>query len=172
MSYKLFDANANRELIANALASDRLRHHLNLHRSYNDPIQRVVIAMARGTYIPPHYHKLNNQWESFSIIEGDVCVLIFDSTGTVTDKINLGRSYDNYGIELECGTIHTIYCASEHSVIMEIKEGPFNPEQAKVMPSWSPDETYNTYPRTTIVNVLESIKIGECFPSSLLSDLY
>ncbi|MGG2079118.1 WbuC family cupin fold metalloprotein [Lelliottia nimipressuralis] len=171
MSYRLFDANTNHELITNAFASERLRHHLNLHRSYDDPIQRVVIAMAKGTYIPPHYHECKNQWESFSIIEGDVSVLIFDSIGTVTDKINLGRHSDIYGIELEYGTIHTIYCASEHALIMEIKEGPFNPEQAKVIPCWSPDENYNTYPRKTIINVLESIEIGECFPSSLSSYL-
>lgn len=168
MSYKLYDANINRQLIANACASERLRYHLNLHRSYDDPVQRVVIALARGTYIPPHYHEFNHQWESFNLIEGKVNVIIFNFRGVVTDVITLSQSTGVFGVELEPGTIHTICCASDNAVIMEIKEGPFNPEKAKVIPIWSPDEKYDTYPRRKIVNTLESIKVGQCFSSLLL----
>lgn len=167
MAYKILDSNLNNELMESAIKSERLRYHLNLHGSYNEPVQRIIIALIRGTYIPPHYHVLTHQWECFNVISGDVSVLIFDRDGNVINKIVLGQQTGVYGIEFPPGTIHTLFCNSENSIIMELKEGPFNPDGAKIMLPWSPDEHYKIYSREHIINVLEHIESGEHFPTLL-----
>lgn len=168
MTYKVLDSNLYNKLREHAQESERLRYHLNLHRFYDEPVQRVIISLMHGTYIPPHYHELNNQWECFNVISGDVCVLIFDRNGTVTEKIYLGQKTGVFGIELSPNTTHTLLCVSDDSMILEIKEGPFNPGKAKVKPHWSPDEQYHTYSRDSIVTTLEKINPGDNFPDELL----
>ncbi|EEW3683869.1 WbuC family cupin fold metalloprotein [Escherichia coli] len=168
MTFKLLDFNLNNELKANAKKNERLRYHLNLHGSYNEPVQRIIISLMRGTYIPPHYHEFKYQWEYFNVISGNICVIIFDQNGTVIEKFKLGQNTGAYGVEFSSNTIHTILCESEHSIILELKEGPFIPSKAKVIPSWAPDEQYCTYSRAEIVSVLEKIKPGQNLPEALL----
>ena len=43
-------------LLASAAQSTRRRAHLLLHDSPEDSVQRLLIALHHGTYLPPHRH--------------------------------------------------------------------------------------------------------------------
>jgi cupin fold WbuC family metalloprotein len=49
------------KLYIQASQSPRLRSHLNLHNDYEEKVQRLLIAMKKGSYVEPHYHKLPHQ---------------------------------------------------------------------------------------------------------------
>ena len=50
-------------LFKSAESSLRKRAHLNLHKTYEDKVQRLYIALVCGSYVEPHYHEKHNQWE-------------------------------------------------------------------------------------------------------------
>ncbi|EFP0747816.1 cupin fold metalloprotein, WbuC family, partial [Escherichia coli] len=52
MSVTVFYKEQLNELSNLASNNPRLRAHLNLHKSYQDKIQRILISLKRGTYIP------------------------------------------------------------------------------------------------------------------------
>lgn len=153
------------QLIGEAFKSDRLRHHLSLHHSHDDLVQRVVIALVKGTYIPPHYHEMPRQWELFSIMHGNVDIYLFDHNGKVTDILTLGEASGNYFFTVEPNVCHTVICRSDYAVVMEVKEGPFNPKTAKVLPSWSHPENYDSSTRECILNYIGNLKIDDVFNS-------
>src|SRR5215203_4000505 len=71
-----------------ALASPRKRACICAHKSNQDPLHEMLIAISAASYIHPHRHL--NKSESFHIVEGSVDVAIFDAAGTLKDVIQLG----------------------------------------------------------------------------------
>ncbi|EHR8150101.1 WbuC family cupin fold metalloprotein [Escherichia coli] len=163
MSVTVFYKEQLNELSNLASNNPRLRAHLNLHKSYQDKIQRILISLKRGTYIPPHYHKYDHQWEYFQVIEGIVDLYIFNNSGTVLDIINLGDVNGALFAQIEPYTIHTLVCRSPYASVIEIKEGPFVEAEAKIVPSWVYPEGCREYLRSDIVSMLETLKINEVY---------
>ncbi|WP_417647702.1 WbuC family cupin fold metalloprotein [Escherichia coli] len=48
----------------------RKRAHYLLHQSYEEKVQRLLIAFLENSYVEPHFHKNSNQWEMFIVIKG------------------------------------------------------------------------------------------------------
>ncbi len=65
------------------------RSRLCLHRTSEDPIQEMVIAFARDSYVRVHRHR--NKSESFHILAGSLEVVFFDDEGRETRRIQLGE---------------------------------------------------------------------------------
>lgn len=122
-------------LFLEAELSSRKRHHLNLHSSFDDKIQRLYIAMLKGSYVEPHYHEFQHQWEMFTILQGVVKLKLYNLDGTVRESLLLGEGYNVHSMELQSNEIHSVECISERALIFEIKEGPFVPELAKQFPA-------------------------------------
>src|SRR4051794_38156618 len=55
------------------------RAHLLLHRDASDPVQRLLIALNPGTYIPPQRHP--SQWELQLLMFGRIRTVMFDENG-------------------------------------------------------------------------------------------
>ncbi|HDL8116209.1 TPA: WbuC family cupin fold metalloprotein, partial [Yersinia enterocolitica] len=72
-----FDDEFKNNLRKKAKESVRRRAHHNIHDNYADPVQRLAIGLCYGTYIPPHKHIHEKQWEFFHLIEGVVKLIIF-----------------------------------------------------------------------------------------------
>lgn len=161
MTLRIFDDVFFNELIDSALASQRLRSHFSLHDSYQSKVQRLLIALIKGTYIPPHYHELPHQWEYFQVIKGTVSLIIFDNDSGVKDIIQMGDGEATRAIEIPPKTIHTLLCRSETAIVLECKEGPFEVEFAKILPVWAPDESYDIKSRTELVDILYSLEVGD-----------
>lgn len=125
------------KLYIQASQSPRLRSHLNLHNDYEEKVQRLLIAMQKGSYVEPHYHKLPHQWEMFTVLQGVVEVELYRFDGSVKKKIELGQYLRSSIMQLDPNDIHSVRCLSERALILEVKEGPFISEHAKCFPSWS-----------------------------------
>ncbi|PHM47210.1 WbuC family cupin fold metalloprotein [Xenorhabdus miraniensis] len=161
MKVKCFTEEFNDELLYKAKLSPRLRYHYNLHNSYSEPVQRLAIGLQYGSYIPPHYHALSSQWEFFHIIKGHILLMIFSHKGIVEDIFELGKGSNIYAAEIPPMTCHTLICKSSDAIIYEWKQGPFDSKNAKVIPYWSPPESYEKHSREYIVQYLLSLSIGE-----------
>lgn len=167
MSHKVFSKKFNSDLIRSASQSPRLRYHHNIHATFDDPVQRIVIALCQGTYIPPHYHNLSHQWEFFHVVEGCVDLLIFSDSGVVTNITSIGPDKKQYAVEIPPFLCHTLICNSKQAIIYEWKQGPFDLIHAKVIPSWSLPESTDNYDRERIIKMISSLKVGDCFNSFL-----
>ncbi|SIR11026.1 cupin fold metalloprotein, WbuC family [Shewanella morhuae] len=133
---RFFSSMQLESLFQQAELSPRKRTNLNLHTSFNDKVQRLYIAMIKGSYVEPHYHVLAHQWEMFLVLQGEIHLKLYNADGTVKESILVGDGCDIQSIELHPYDIHSVECMSDRALLVEIKEGPFKPEFAKVFPKW------------------------------------
>lgn len=124
------------ELYLKASLSDRKRAHLLLHTSHLDKVQRIVIALIEGSYVEPHYHELDHQWEMFMVLEGTLEVCLYDESGSTVNTFTVGPDTDVSIIEFHPGDIHSVKCLSPRALMVEVKEGPFDEKYAKRSPNW------------------------------------
>ncbi len=139
MNIKL-DNNLYEKLLNEATESPRKRSHYNLHESHNDPVQRLCIALKKGTYVKPHHHPKSNKWELMLALKGESTLIIFDKEGVILERHTLSPNQNMSGIELKPNTWHTIFPQSQESVILEVKEGPYTPSVKTDFAHWAPDE--------------------------------
>ncbi|MFA0485994.1 WbuC family cupin fold metalloprotein [Vibrio sp. 10N.222.55.B11] len=129
------------ELFVLAEKSSRRRSHLNLHASYEGKVQRLVIAMVRGSYVEPHYHELPHQWELFTVLQGVVRGDNYSKSGEIISSRYLGEGQDSMMVTILPHEIHSVECISKKALLLEVKEGPFNPEFAKAFPNFSAEKS-------------------------------
>ncbi len=137
---RVFDKQLLSILSQEALESPRNRSHLNLHSDFEEKVQRLFISLVQGSYVEPHYHEKPNQWEMFVVIEGVVEVVLYNNEGESIKQFLVGEGQDCKTVELEPFEIHSVKCISDKALMLEIKEGPFNPDSAKVMVDFSGKE--------------------------------
>ena len=130
---RILDKQFLTSLECSALASPRKRAHLNLHNSFEEKIQRLFISLTKGGYVKHHYHELPHQWEMFVVMEGVVEVVFYSTGGQEQLRLLVGEGQSCKAIEIHPMEIHSVECISEKALMLEIKEGPFNPDFAKVM---------------------------------------
>lgn len=129
---KILDPVLLNQLYDDASSSERLRSHFMLHANHSEKVQRLIIAMLKGSYVEPHYHELPHQWEMFILLHGQIRVCLYSVEGEVLhDKII--NAHDTLPIvEFLPGDIHSVECLSDKALLIEMKEGPFDPLNAKV----------------------------------------
>jgi len=136
----LLDQSLFTELLAAAAQQPRRRTFLNLHQDFAEPVQRVVIAIQPGSYVPPHRHIESQQWELFVMLAGCVDFLQFDDSGRVTARWPLQAGSSFSGLELAPGQWHTIVAPAQGAVFLEVKQGPFDPAQPRHFAPFAPTE--------------------------------
>ena len=52
-----------KELLLKAEESPRKRSNTNLHDNPDDSVQKMCVALKKGTYVRPHYHPNQKKWE-------------------------------------------------------------------------------------------------------------
>lgn len=120
--------------------SERGRMNYNFHEQFDDPMQRMLNVMNRGTYLQPHRHKNPDKREVFIILTGRVAVIEFNDEGGIVNYIILDHQLGNYGIEISAGTWHSLIVLEDGSVVYEVKDGPYSPIDDKNFASWAPKE--------------------------------
>lgn len=130
---KVYSNDSLLALFQAAEISPRKRAHLNLHASYDEKVQRLFIALTRGSYVEPHYHEHSHQWEIFVVIRGLIRVCHYNSDGSIVSELLVGDGENAKVIEVLPHDIHSVECLSDTALMLEIKEGPFVPEFAKVI---------------------------------------
>lgn len=126
------------EMAAKAAASPRRRTHHNLHSSASDPVQRFIVVLQRDSYVRPHRHMTKS--ELCTVIRGRFEVVIFDSEGTVLERIMTGEGTPNIAFELPHATWHTLLPLTDGAAFVEVKEGPYDPATAAEFAAWAPEE--------------------------------
>ncbi|MCO7189632.1 MULTISPECIES: WbuC family cupin fold metalloprotein [unclassified Pseudoalteromonas] len=128
------------QLILKANESPRKRSHYNLHQALDEPVQRLAIALKKGTYVRPHHHPQCNKWELLLALRGSVMFVVFNSEGVILEKFVLSPDDALSGIEVQPDTWHMVYPITDHAVIFEVKEGPYTPSVTSDFAQWAPAE--------------------------------
>lgn len=118
-------------LYTEAKNNQRKRSHHLLHNSHDDKVQRLLIALIKDSVVEPHYHELPHQWELFFILDGSVELTLYSSDNVIDNIVFLGKKSGIYSIELPPTQIHSLKCISDTALLLEVKEGPFDPNFAK-----------------------------------------
>lgn len=125
------------ELKARAKNAPLLRARICLHSDVEHPVQEMVIAFYKDTYVRPHRHI--GASESFHVMEGEIDVIFFDEVGKLTDRVRLGGPETNSPslYRLSEAKWHSLVVATEYAIVHEVSKGPFRRDQACFAP-WSP----------------------------------
>ena len=115
------------ELSAQAKASPRLRMHFDLRNGPEDSSQRMLNALEPGTLMPIHRHR--NSSETVAVLRGKVKWLYYDEKGHVTDTFIVEAGGEICGISVAKGQWHNLECLESGSVIIEAKDGAWEPQQ-------------------------------------------
>jgi len=141
---KTFDTQYLNDLTEQAKRSPRLRQHQNIHQSYQDACQRLFNAIEPGSYIRPHRHSTEPRQELLIAVRGAMALVTFDDHGAVTGVVRFGsEKHANdaaAGVEVTPSTWHTVVALEAGSVLLEVKAGPFDPNQPKDLAPWAPAE--------------------------------
>ena len=112
-------------LTEQAKASPRLRMNMDLRNSDEDSSQRMLNALEPGTVLPIHRHCSTS--ETVAILRGRAVQWLYDTDGNVTEKILLEVGGDIPAMSVEKGQWHRLECLESGTVILEMKDGAYEP---------------------------------------------
>ena len=121
----LIDNTLLNNLTAQAKASPRLRMNLDLRNSAADSSQRMLNALEPGTVLPIHRHCSTS--ETVAILRGRAVQWLYDADGNVTEKVLLEVGVDIPAMSVEKGQWHRLECLESGTVILEMKDGAYEP---------------------------------------------
>lgn len=111
-----------------ARTSPRLRQNYNFH-DLTEKVQRFINVLQPGTYIRPHRHLRVtgiNGFEFFLVCQGELGIIILNESGQILDRELVSANGAVRGIELPEGTYHTLVALAPDTMILELKEGPYD----------------------------------------------
>ena len=112
-------------LTAQAKASPRLRQNYDLRNTPDDNSQRMFNALEPGTELPVHRHLHTS--ESVAMLRGKAVWIFYDGQGHETSRHLIEAGGENPGIVVSMGQWHKLECLESGTVIMECKDGAFEP---------------------------------------------
>ena len=113
-------------LTAQAKASPRLRMNLDLRNSPDDKSQRMLNAIEPGSPMPIHRHR--NSSETVVCLRGRLVEEFYDDLERMcTEAIELSPNGPNVAINIPIGQWHTIRALESGTVLLECKDGPYEP---------------------------------------------
>ncbi len=117
-------------LTSKAQSSPRLRIHYDLRDSVDDLSQRMLNAIEPGTVIPVHRH--SDTSEEVVILRGRAEEVFFDAQGNETGRFLLVPGGIEEGsspaVKVPIGQYHTCESLENGTVIIEFKNGKYDPE--------------------------------------------
>ena len=112
-------------LTAQAKASPRLRMNLDLRNSPADGSQRMLNALEPGTPLPIHRHMKSS--ETVVCLRGHLREVFYNDAGEVTEVIDLRPGGECVALNIPIGQWHTVDVLESGTVIMEVKDGAYEP---------------------------------------------
>ena len=114
------------KLTAEAKASPRLRMNLDLRNGDGDQSQRMLNAIEPGSPLPIHRHQ--NTSETVVCLRGRLVWEFYDELERIcTERIELSPNGQVVALNVPAGQWHTVKALESGSVILEMKDGPFEP---------------------------------------------
>ena len=121
----LLNTNLLDALSDQAKASPRLRMNLDLRNSPADQSQRMLNALEPGTMMPIHRHR--NSSETVTVLRGKVKWLYYNDKGELTHTFLVAPGTDLVGLCVPMGQWHSLECLESGTVILETKDGAWEP---------------------------------------------
>lgn len=116
------------KLTAEAKASPRLRMNLDLRNSAEDQSQRMLNAIEPGSPLPIHRHRKSS--ETVVCLRGRLVEEFYDELERrCTEAIELSPNGQVVALNIPAGQWHTVRVLESGSVILEMKEGAYEPLQ-------------------------------------------
>lgn len=136
---EFFDDALFARVASEARLSPRRRMNYNFHRSTDDPVNRLLNAMHRGSYLPVHRHQSPSRSETCVVLRGSVGVTIYDEEGGVVTRRRVSADGACRGFDIEAGVWHGLVVLEDDTVLFEVKRGPYAPITADNLAPWTPD---------------------------------
>ena len=76
----------------------------------------------------------------FILLRGAASLLLFDTSGMVTERTDLAQNGETAGFEIPPQVFHTMVITAPGTVMMEIKPGPYKKPAENDFASWAPKE--------------------------------
>ena len=115
------------DLTAQAKASPRLRMNLDLRNSAEDCSQRMLNAIEPGSVVPIHRHRATS--ETVVVLRGRVVEEYYSSEGAVEAEFELSAGGSVCALNIPAGQWHTLRALESGTVILEMKDGAYEPIQ-------------------------------------------
>ncbi len=114
------------DLTAQAKASPRLRMNYDLRNSALDGSQRMLNAIEPGSPLLSHRHRKSS--ETVVCLTGRLVEEFCDELDRrCTDAIKLSPGGPVVALNIPIGQWHTVRALESGTVIMEVKDGPYEP---------------------------------------------
>ena len=114
------------KLTEEAKASSRLRMNLDLRNSADDQSQRMLNAIEPGSPLPIHRHRHTS--ETVVCLRGRLVWEFYDELERIcTERIELSPNGPVVALNIPAGQWHTVRALESGSVILEMKEGAYEP---------------------------------------------
>ena len=113
-------------LTEQAKASPRLRMNMDLRNSADDKSQRMLNAIEPGSPLPIHRHRHTS--ETVVVLRGRLVWEFYDELERIcTEAIEVSAGGAVCGLNIPAGQWHTVRALESGSVILEMKEGAYEP---------------------------------------------
>ena len=113
-------------LTAQAKASPRLRMNMDLRNSAEDGSQRMLNAIEPGSPLPIHRHRLTS--ETVVCLRGRLVEEYYDELERrCTEAVELAPGGPVVALNIPAGQWHTVRALESGTVIMEVKDGAYEP---------------------------------------------
>lgn len=114
------------ELTEKAKESPRLRMNLDLRNDENDISQRMLNAIEPGSPLPIHRHQKTS--ETVVCLRGRLVEEYYDELERIcTERIELSPNGPVVALNIPAGQWHTVKALESGTVIIEMKNGPYEP---------------------------------------------
>ncbi len=114
------------KLTEQAKSSPRLRMNMDLRNSPEDKSQRMLNAIEPGSPMPIHRHR--NTSETVACLRGRLVWEFYDVLERIcTETIEVSPNGPVVAINVPAGQWHTVRALESGTVIMEVKDGPYEP---------------------------------------------
>ena len=116
------------KLTAEAKASPRLRMNMDLRNSDADQSQRMLNAIEPRSVVPIHRHQKSS--ETVVCLRGRLVEEFYDELERIcTERIELSPNGPVVALNIPAGQWHTLRALESGSVILEMKNGKYEPIQ-------------------------------------------
>ena len=112
-----------------AQASPRLRMNYDLRNSPADGSQRMLNAIEPGAPLPIHRHRGTS--ETVVCLRGRLVEEFYSPDGVCTEVMELRPDGPMVGLNIPAGQWHTVRALESGTVIMEVKDGRYEPIPAE-----------------------------------------
>ncbi len=114
------------QLTEQAKSSPRLRMNMDLRNSADDQSQRMLNAIEPGSPLPIHRHRHSS--ETVVCLRGRLVEEFYDELERrCTETIELSPNGPVVAVNIPIGQWHTVRVLESGTVIMEVKDGPYEP---------------------------------------------